>query len=304
MNGLGGLDWSDLQALLAVARAGSFSAAARAGEGAGGPSQPTLTRRVAALEARLGAVLMERGAAGIRLTDAGREAAAMAEAMETAAARLVRAADGRAQGVSGVVRLTASKVVATYLLPRMLAELLEAEPALEIELVASDETSNLLRREADIALRMYRPTQSDLVARKVSDQRMGLFAAHAYLERQGVPERPEDLARHLVLDFDRSPLVREGMAAAGFPLSRQVYRLRTDDQVAYWEAIAAGVGIGAGQVAVGARDARVRRVLPEARIEPLPLWLAAHADLLGSERVRRVFDHLADRFGRMAREDR
>ena len=297
MNGPEGLDWSDLQALLAVARAGSFSAAAREG----GASQPTLTLRIAGLEARLGAVLMERGAAGIRLTDAGREAMVRAEAMEDAAARLSLSAArrGRGRGVTGVVRITASRIVTTYLLPPLIADLLDAEPGLEIELVASDQTSNLLRREADIALRMYRPTQADLVARKVGMLAIGLYAAPAYLDRHGTPETPEDLSRHRLLGYDRSDLVRRGFAAAGLPQPREAFRLRTDDQVAYWEAVAAGAGIGGGQVAVAARDARVRRVLPQAPIPPLELWIAAHAELRASARVRRVFDHLAEGLGRV-----
>ncbi|SFI96015.1 LysR family transcriptional regulator [Albimonas pacifica] len=291
------LDWAELQALLAVARAGSLSAAARAG----GLSQPTLSRRLAALEGRLGERLMERGAGGVRLTDAGREALARAEEMEAAAHRLSRAAAGRARGVSGVVRVTASRVVATYLLPGPLAELLEAEPALEIELVASDASANLLRREADIAVRMYRPAQADLVTRKVSEMALGLFASPAYLARHGAPRTVADLAAHRVVGFDRSDLIVEGFAKAGFPLPRRFFRLRTDDQVAYWEAVAAGAGIGAGQKPVAARDPRVTPVLPEAELGALPVWLTAHADLRGSARVRRVFDHLAESLPRLAR---
>ena len=290
-------DWSELQALLAVARAGSLSAAARAG----GLSQPTLSRRLAALEGRLGERLMERGAGGVRLTDAGREALARAEEMEAAADRLSRAAAGRAQGVAGVVRVTASRVVATYLLPGALTELLEAEPALEIELVASDDSANLLRREADIAVRMYRPAQADLVTRKVSEMALGLFASPLYLARHGVPRRVEDLLAHRVVGFDRSELMVEGFAKAGFPLPRRFFRLRTDDQVAYWEAVAAGAGIGASQKPVAALDPRVVAVLPQADLGALPVWLTAHADLRGSARVRRVFDHLAEALPRLAR---
>ncbi|MDF2234644.1 LysR family transcriptional regulator [Albimonas sp. CAU 1670] len=291
------LDWSELQALLSVARAGSLSAAAR-----GGPlSQPTLSRRLAALEGRLGEVLMERGAAGVRPTDAGREALARAEEMEAAAARLSRAAEGRASGVSGTVRVTASRIVATYLLPGAVAELMEAEPALEIELVASDDTANLLRREADVAVRMYRPGQADLVARKVAEMRLGLFASHGYLARHGEPRTMEELARHRVVGFDRSELMLDGFAKAGMPVPRRFFRLRTDDQVAYWQAVAAGAGIGAGQTAVAALEPRVRQVLAGAELGSLPVWLAAHADLRGSARVRRVFDHLAEALPRLAR---
>ncbi|MGM0584541.1 MAG: LysR family transcriptional regulator, partial [Pseudomonadota bacterium] len=291
------VDWADLQALLAVARAGSLSAAAREG----GVSQPTLSRRIAALEGRLGATLFVRGAGGVRLTDAGREALAQAEAMEAAAARLSVSAAGRAQGLRGVVRVSASRYVAAYLLPGLLAELLEAEPGLEIEVSASDETSNLLLREADVALRMYRPTQDDVIARKAGELALGLFASDAYAARHGLPETPEEMRAHRVLGYDRSDLVVEGFAAAGLPVPTRFFRLRTDDQVVYWEAVRAGAGIGVGQVAVAAQQPGLRRVLPGLGIGALPVWVAAHSELRASARVRRVFDALAEGMGRLSR---
>ncbi|MEO0681497.1 MAG: LysR family transcriptional regulator [Pseudomonadota bacterium] len=289
------LDWSQLQALLAVARAGSLTAAAR--EGA--LSQPTLSRRLAALETRLGATLLHRGPGGALLTDAGREAAARAEEMEAAAARLdltAAARDGRAApGVSGTVRLAASRVAATFLLPPILAELTEAHAALEIELAPADETADLLRREADLAVRMYRPAQDDLIARKVARLPMGLFAAPAYLARHGRPQALRDLLDHRVVGYDRTDLIRAGFARFGHPVPRRFFRLRTDDQVAYWGLVTAGAGIGVAPLPVGEADPRVERLLAGPPVAELPVWLAAHAGLRASARVSAVWEALAAR---------
>jgi DNA-binding transcriptional LysR family regulator len=284
-------DWNDLRALLAVARAGSLSSAARAS----GMSQPTLSRRIAALEARLGVTLFVRGAGGARPTDAAVGLIEHAEAMEAAAARLALAAAGRAQAVEGTVRVTASQVVAVHHLPAILADLMEAEPGLEIELVSSNDTGDLLRREADIAVRMHRPEQADVVARKLGDFRLGLYAARAYTSRHGAPETAADLRAHRFVGYDRSDLILRGFARAGVDVPRNFFRLRTDDQVANWQAVRAGAGIGAMQRAIGDADPAVLRVLPDTELQPMPCWLAAHEELRGSRRVRVVFDFLAER---------
>ena len=289
MNEPSRFDWSQLQAALAIARAGSFSAAARES----GVSQPTLTRRVAALEARLGVRLFDRGRHGARLTEAGADILEHAEAMADAAGRAALAAAGREEAVAGTVRVTASRIVATHHLPEILADLLAAEPGLRIELVASDETSNLLRREADIAVRMFRPAQADLIARHVGDFELGLYAARAYLARRGAPRDFDDLMDHAFVGYDRSDLIIRGFREGGIEVTRDFFVLRTDDQVAYWQAVLAGAGIGFGQRVIGDAEPRVARVLPDAPLPALPVWLTAHAELRRSRRIRVVFDTLA-----------
>ena len=163
-----------------------------------------------------------------------------------------------------------------------------------LELVASDATDNLLQREADIAIRMYRPDHPDVIARKVGAVRLGTYGATAYLDRRGRPRNMQDLMDHDVVGYDRSDQILRGFAAAGHPVDRHFFAVRCDDQVAYWRLVVAGAGIGFSQVRVGDAEPKVERVLPDFPIPELPVWLAAHEELRTNQRVRRVFDFLAD----------
>ena len=175
------LDWTLIRSFLAVAGAGSLSAAARAT----GISQPTLGRHVQAIEAALKVALFARVAQGLVLTDAGRALLPAARAMGQAAADLAMTAKSQSAGIAGTVRLTASRVVAHFLLPPILARLRETEAGIEIELVPSDTSKNVLFGEAGITLRMYCPTDHDLVARRAGGLPVGLYAANSYLDPRG-----------------------------------------------------------------------------------------------------------------------
>ncbi len=283
-------DWDLAQSFLAVLETGSLSGAARELES----SQPTLGRQIAALEAQLGLTLFTRTGRQLIPTPSAFDLASKARAMREAAAGISLAAAGRSETLKGTVRITASEVMATYGLPKIISELLYQQPELEIELVASNTNENLLLREADIAVRMHQPVQADLIARKIGDVGLGLFAHRSYLDRYGHPGGPEDLAHHIFLGYDKSEMMIDGIKAFGVEANRHDFRIRTDHHVAYAEAVAAGVGIGA--VAVFHMDDRagVERILPELKIPPMPMWLAAHQELKTSALVRRVFDHLAD----------
>ncbi|MEO0982266.1 MAG: LysR family transcriptional regulator [Pseudomonadota bacterium] len=291
------LDWTLLKSFTLVAEHGSFTAAAKAGGG----SQPTLGRHIAALEADLGVVLFNRAGGGLTLTETGVDLLEHARAMADAAGRLSLAAEGRSEALAGSVRITASQIVASFVLPQILTALRIAEPEIDIEVVASDRTENLLQREADIAVRMYRPVQADVIARKVGDMRLGLFAARDYLNRRGEPTGFDDLERHDFVGYDRSDLMIKGFRAAGVDVDRDFFPFRSDDQVVCWQMVVAGFGIGANQIAIGEAEPRVARVLPDVDIPPLPIWLTAHAELKTSRRVRRVFDFLAEALAEAAR---
>ncbi|MEM6373029.1 MAG: LysR family transcriptional regulator [Pseudomonadota bacterium] len=282
-------DWSHLQSFAAVAEAGSLSGAARALNS----SQPTLSRHIALLEADLGTRLFERSRGGMTLTQAGQDLAAHAKQMADAAARLAMTSQGQGGDLGGTVRITASQVVATYVLPARIRDLRRAYPDLAIELVASDSTDNLIRREADIALRMYRPTQADVIARHVADVPVAAYAAHSYIERHGAPETMRDILDHTLIGYDRSTLILDGFARAGFQVTRDHFALRCDDQVTCWEMVVAGCGIGFGQMHVGDKDARVVRVSGDHAVATLPMWLTAPPELRSIPRVRRVYDWLA-----------
>lgn len=279
-------DWNDARLFLAIAEAGSLSGAAQKL----GASQPTLGRRVDALEAALGLTLFRRGVKGMRLTEAGEALLEEAAAMRAAADRLSLRAAGRAEAVEGVVRIAASRIVAAYRLPEIIADLMAREPGLEIELVADDGLTDLSRREADIALRMRRPDQPGLVMRKAAEFRLALYAAKPYLARRGAP-RLDDLAAHEFVDYDANPMIRNHLAARG--LAPRL-RARVDDQVVNWRLVVAGAGIGAQQCAIGDAEPEVERVLTEAALPSLPVWLVCHEELRRSARMRRVFDFLAE----------
>lgn len=282
------LDWSFVQSFAAVAEHGSLSAAARAQ----GSSQPTLSRHIASLEEALGSRLFDRGRGGMALTQAGRDLVEHATQMADAAARFAVARDGRNFDLSGTVRITASQIVATYLLPPVLAGLRQAYPDIAVEVVASDTTENLLRREADIALRMYRPTQLDVISKHIGDTAVGAYAAHSYVARRGAPATIQDFMDHDLIGYDRSTLIIDGMRAAGLKVTPADFAFRCDDQVVCWNMTLAGCGVGFGQFSMGDADARVQRVSGDAPVASLPIWLTAHSELRTSARVRRVYDWL------------
>jgi len=289
-NPLASFDWALVRSFLAVLDAGSLMGAARKLQA----QQPTLSRHVAELEAQLGAPLFERTGRGVTPTAAALAIADAARQMESGADSLARALAVQSEATTGTVRITTSQVAANYLLPPVLAALQAEEPGIAIELVASNQISNLLRREADIAVRMVRPAQATLVARKLADLPIVACAHASYLQRAGKPSQPTDLLQHRLIGYDRDDLLLRGFAALGFAVTRESFALRTDDQVAYGRLVAAGAGIGF----VAAYNIRhwsgVVPLLPMLRIPPLSCWLAVHREIRGSRLVRRVYDYLAE----------
>lgn len=284
------LDWTLVQSFVAVAQEGSLSAAAlRLGQ-----SQPTTGRHIKALESALGVELFTRTARGLALTQPGMDILEDAIAMETAAARLRLAADGRAGDLQGTVRITASVVVSNLILPEIIADMRMALPQIQIELVSSDTSENLIFREADIAVRMYRPTQLDVIARHITDQPIAIYAAKSYLDRVG---RPTNLDETMALDyvgFDKNDLVIRFMAALGIDVTPEFFPVRCDDQAAYWQLVCSGYGVGAAQTIIGDADPRVERILNNVELPKLPVWLAAPEALRSNNRIRAVWDFLAD----------
>lgn len=284
------LDWTLLRSFLAVAETGSLSAAARAT----GQSQPTLGRHIRLLEEQAGGPLFERHPRGFSLSPLGQALLPGAEAMQEGARQVELAAAGRDEREAGPVRLTASVFVSVRLLPPILATLKERFPEITIDLVSSDRTENLLFHEADIALRMYRPEQLDMITRHLGELDLGLYATPGYLARRGTPATFQDVLDHDFLGYDRDDRIIRGFREAGLEVTRDSFALRTDDQVAYWELVCAGAGIGICQRAVADRDPRVTRILPEAPLPTLPVWLTAHQAMRHTPRVARVWTALAE----------
>jgi len=279
-----------VQSFTAVAREGSLSAAARQL----GQSQPTIGRHIKALETHLGIELFTRVPQGLIPTQAGLEILGHADTMAGAAAKLRLTAAGRAQELRGTVRITASIVISHFILPEILSDIRQALPDVQLELVPSDTTENLIFREADIAVRMYCPTQLDVITKHVADQQIETYAASSYLDRVGRPETIEDALKLDLIGFDKNDLIIRLLGDAGTSVTRDFFPLRCDDQAAYWQLVRAGCGIGATQTLIGDADPLVERISAGFHFAPLPVWLAAPEALRTNLRIRAVWDLLAD----------
>jgi DNA-binding transcriptional LysR family regulator len=283
-------DWTLVQSFLAVLDAGSLTRAAHGLQA----HQPTLSRHIAELESQLGVPLFERTGRGVTPTAAALAIADAARQMHDGADQLGRVLARQRDATTGTVRITTSLVAASWLLPPVLARLQAAEPGIQVELVASNALSNLLRREADIAVRMVRPLQGSLIARKLGDIAIVAAAHESYLARAGTPRNPDDLLRHRLIGYDQDDLLVRGFAALGHPVPREQFALRTDDQLAYGQLVAAGAGIGFVAAYNLAHWRGVKPLLPMLKIAPLPCWLAVHREIRGNAVVRRVYDFLAE----------
>lgn len=290
------LDWTLAQSFLTVAETGSLSAAARAL----GMTQPSLGRHIEKIEAALQVTLFHRAPRGLTLSEAGHALLPHARAMRDGARAFSLAAAAREERMAGTVRITASRVMAHFTLPPILADLRRKAPQIEIDLIASDESENLLFREADIALRMFRPTQLDLVAKHIRDIPVALYCAPIMFNRYGIPFSKEDVLAMPIVGFDKSDLILRLMQSLGFPRQRRDFKLRCDDQLVYWQLVKAGAGIGAMQCEIGDREGAVTRLAPFVTLPKLPLWITAPQSLLAAPRMRFVFDHLAESLAKPA----
>ncbi|MCM2561575.1 LysR family transcriptional regulator [Lutimaribacter sp. EGI FJ00015] len=282
-------DWTLIRAFLAVAESGSLSAAAQRL----GTSQPTVGRQIKSLEAQLGTVLFTRHARGLDLSAQGQALLPSAKAMQAAAQRLSLQAAGQAETLRGTVRITASQVVSHYLLPPVLAGIRQQEPEITIDLAPTDSPENLLFREADIAVRMFRSSQLDIVTRQLGELPVVIFASRAYLDRRGRPTTPEALLDHDLIGYDRSELIIKGMRAAGFPATRDWFTLRCDDQAACIELARAGCGVGFAQRHIVERDPTLEIIDIGLNLPALPVWLAAPQSTRKTPRIARIWDLLS-----------
>ncbi|NWH08110.1 MAG: LysR family transcriptional regulator [Alphaproteobacteria bacterium] len=295
------ISWELYRSFLEVIRAGSLSAAGRRL----GLTQPTISRHIAELEAALGAgPLFTRSPQGLAPTEIARAIEEYAQTMESSASALIRTASGAAEGIAGAVRIAASEVIGSEVLPALLRDLRVKHPALIFEVVLSNQSADLIRREADIAIRMVRPKQAALTAKKIGDVMLGVFAHPDYLAAHGRPKSVDELKHHAIVGYDRDvggAAVLGPMAKAFAPAS---FAYRTDNQVAQLTAIRAGFGIGVCQVALARREPRLTRLFTKEAAFPLETWITMHEDLRASRRMRVVFDHLCEALAGYVREGR
>jgi len=283
-------DWSLIRTFLAALEHGSLLGAARALPS----SQPTVGRHIAELESQLGVVLFERTGRGLQPTDTAHRLAEAARGMAAEADRLARCVSGEHAGLAGTVRITASQTAACVLLPPLLTKMRAVLPDIQVELVSNNDVSNLLRREADIAVRMTQPDQTSLVAKRIGRVTLGAYAHRSYLQRCGAPQQPEDLLRHDLVGFDTSDVIVKGLEKGGIFMERDRFVLRTDDLLAQAAAVRAGLGIGFTADYLFRGDTHVVGVLPMLNIPPIPVWLAVHREIRTSQRIRAVYDFLSE----------
>lgn len=285
--------WDFYRTFLSVVREGSFSAASRQL----GLTQPTVGRQIETLEAQLGTNLFIRSPRGLIPTPAGRELVPQAEAMAFAAAALRRVSSGSVKGETGTVRVTVSEFMGTEILPPMLAKFCGQYPAIELELTLSNRNEDLLRRDADIAVRMARPIQKALIARRIGEMKMGLFAHRKYIEAFGVPRSFDEVSNHRAIGFDRDMHVMQTAGRSTAHLWPKRFNFRCDNVAAQMAAMRAGVGIAVCEPQIAARDRNLVRVLPDSFSIRREMWLAMHKDAKSTRRVRLLFDHLAQELG-------
>lgn len=292
-------DWSLYRSFLAVFRNGSLSAAARAL----GATQPTIGRHIEALEKSLdGKALFTRSQNGLLPTDVARELLPHAEAMAAAADALVRAATASSHELAGTVRISASEIVGVAVLPPILAEFRRKHPKIEIELGLSNKTVDLLRRDADIAVRMVQPEQKALIARKIGAVTLLFYAAREYLDRYGTPKSIDDIQKHTLIGFDRNWPPQALLDRLPIKIKKEMFALRCDNDAAQLAALRSGFGIGVVQVGIAKNDPNLIPIMSDKLRFQLEVWVVMHENLKKDERTRVMFDHLVEQLDRYVRE--
>lgn len=283
-------DWNRARAFLVSVEEGSFSAAARAL----GMAQPTVGRQVAALEEELGVALLERVGHRLELTAAGLDLVEHVRTMGEAASRVSLSAAGQSASIDGTVCLAASELIAAYLLPPVVKRIREEHPGIEVEIVASNSASDLRRREADIAIRNFSPSQPDLFAKKLGVSQARLYATPGYLESVGGIREAADLAKADFFGFDRTDMMISGLEKLGIPVTAASFPIITNNHLVQWALAKEGAGICIVMEEVGDAEPLVQQVLPDLPPIPVPIWLVSHRELQTSRRIRVVFDLLAE----------
>ena len=289
------IDWNQIRAFHATATAGSLSAAARRL----GLTQPTLSRQVQALEAGLGVTLFERLGRRLVLTQTGTDLLDHIHAMGEAADSGGLAASGRMQEIGGRVCISATDTYSAYILPAIIERIAAEAPQITIVIVASNELSDLHRREADIAIRHLGPDKPSLIGQHVRDTEAGFYASREWVARNGMPASAADLASAGLIGFEDTERFSGYLHDIGIPMNAADFRLVSDSGVAVWERVKRGMGIAAMLREVAKRTPGVVNVLPDMALVVVPIWLITHRELQSSPRIRLVQKILAEEISRL-----
>ncbi|MDE2400734.1 MAG: LysR family transcriptional regulator [Burkholderiales bacterium] len=290
-------DWGLYRSFLAVMHEGSLSGASRAL----GMTQPSMGRHIGALEQALGVTLFTRSPDGLQPTPIAQELLGTVEAMASAARQAARVASGGAKDERGTVRITASQIMGGEVLPQLLAQYREQHPQVTIELALNNKSEDLLKREADIAVRMVRPTQQALIAKRLGKIEIGLYAHRRYIKAHGNPRDLLEMSQHTLIGFDQDPTITNLAKQAGLSVSRDDFAFRTDSDLAQMAALRAGMGIGGCHIGIARRDPALVPVLADQLTFSLDMWLLTHSDLRSNKRVMSLFRFLSDELTQYAR---
>jgi DNA-binding transcriptional LysR family regulator len=282
-------DWNRMRAFLATANEGSLTSAARSL----GLTQPTLSRQISALEEEIGLMLFERVGRGLILTAAGREMQHYVRDMGAAADRVALAALGQAQSIEGEVRITASDILSAVLLPSAVSKIKTLAPNLVIDVIADNDVRDLMRREADIAVRHVRPQHPDLVARLICEANAYFYASKEYLAARGHPRSLSDLKQHDFISMGDASRMVDYLRNIGIHLERRQFQVGSENGVVGWALAQAGLGIIPMDEAVARHSPNMVQVLPQTPIS-FPIWLTTHREIHTSPKMRLVFDVLAE----------
>lgn len=282
------MNWDDIRFFLAAARNGSLTGASHSI----GSNQPTVGRRIDALEAALGMRLFQRHAQGLTLTDEGRRALHIAETMEEAALGFNRAL-GNGNEIQGKVGLALPEGLSAYVVAPRLSSLLGRHSRLEISLLPSSASADLIHGEADIAIRLFQPTENDLFARKVGHMEFGIYGSPAYLERHGNPRKRTELMRHQFIGYGERLRHSEESRWLEVAADGGRFLLRSDDTHTRLATAAAGLGLTVLPHFL-AKKAQLRSVAMATTIPSRPIWLVVHRDLRNLARVRVTIDWLVE----------
>jgi len=281
-------DWNHIRAFLAVVEEGSLSGAARQLK----LTQPTLSRQINALEADLGLTLFLRGTRQMQLTESGTALVDKVRNMADVAMQISAIASGQSSTVSGTVRITCSDAMAAYIMPDVIALVRERYPEIHVDLRASNDLSDLNRREADIAVRHVRPEHPELIAKKLGQFSPGLYATHRYLDTIGPVSGPDDLARANFIGLESPERFVPQLNALGVPVTAENFRITTRDGVSYFELARRGLGIAFLPKEVVNRFPEFESALPDVSLGDMPVWLVTHRDIQTNMRIRLVYDLL------------
>jgi len=283
-------DWNKAKTFLVVAEEGSFSAAARSLN----TTQSTIGRQVASLEQELEVILFERVGRGIELTPTGLELLEEVRKMASAANLLSLVAAGKTTEIEGNICITASESTSIFVLPKIIEKLKKKYPKLRVEIVTDNKSHNLLRREADIAIRHYRPESGDLIAKKVRDDNGHLYASSKYLKKIGPIKNRIDLSKGDFIGFTDNSAYINLLKGIGLQLKNENFGALSQNHIVHYELIKNGIGIGVLPEYVGAREKKLVKVLEILPAIPMETWLVVHREVNTSNKMRTVFDFLTD----------